>query len=275
MPRLGLSWCLLPAPAWPLPFYDGPLARRANNPPLRPRAPFWADGEWWGLDWTSACAAAAEALDGRAPVIVGSGHLDDEGAARLVGAAADAGAAAVLALSPPHTDDVRPHYEALAAHAGDLAVLAYHFPASRRRESPAEVLSELPIAGVKDSSGDAGRLVAELGAYDGPLYVGSSAYLALAGPLGATGAILSLANTDPEGCIAALGGDMEAQRGCPSRDRSSSPAWQAPARAPGGRRAPCAPRRWHDARWCSDGRPSRWRGRARTRWWPWRCPPPA
>jgi 4-hydroxy-tetrahydrodipicolinate synthase len=46
----------------------------------------------------------------------------------------------------------------------------------------------------------------------GPLYVGSSAYLALAGPLGATGAILSLANTDPEGCIAALAGDMEAQR---------------------------------------------------------------
>jgi dihydrodipicolinate synthase/N-acetylneuraminate lyase len=36
---------------------------------------------------------------GRAPVIVGSGHLDEEGAARLVGAA---GAAAVLALSPPH-----------------------------------------------------------------------------------------------------------------------------------------------------------------------------
>ena len=54
--------------------------------------------------------------------------------------------------------------------------------------------------------------MAELGAYDGPLYVGSSAYLALAGPLGATGAILSLANTDPEGCIAALAGDMEAQR---------------------------------------------------------------
>ena len=66
----------------------------------------------------------AEALDGRAPVIVGSGHLDDERAARLVGAAADAGAAAVLALSPRHADDVRPHYEALARHAGDLAVLA-------------------------------------------------------------------------------------------------------------------------------------------------------
>ena len=126
--------------------------------------------------------------------------------------AVDAGAAAVLALSPAHADDVRPHYDALAAHAGELAVLAYHFPAVSPPGIPVEVLAELPIAGVKDSSGDAGRLVAELGAYDGPLYVGSSAYLALAGPLGATGAILSLANTDPEGCIAALAGDMEAQR---------------------------------------------------------------
>jgi 4-hydroxy-tetrahydrodipicolinate synthase len=172
-------------------------------------------GESWALDVDERlelCAAAAEALDGRAPVIVGTGHLDDEGAARLVGAAADAGAAAVLALSPPHADDVRPHYEALAAHAGALAVLAYHFPAVSPPGIPVEILAELPIAGVKDSSGDAGRLVAELGAYDGPLYVGSSAYLALAGPLGATGAILSLANTDPEGCIAALAGDMEAQR---------------------------------------------------------------
>src|SRR4029079_7534424 len=96
--------------------------------------------------------------------------------------------------------------------AADLAGLAYPSPAVSPPGIPVEVLAELPIAGVKDSSGDAGRLVAELGAYEGPLYVGSSAYLALAGPLGATGAILSLANTDPEGCIAALAGDMDAQR---------------------------------------------------------------
>jgi 4-hydroxy-tetrahydrodipicolinate synthase len=166
-------------------------------------------GESWALDVDERlelCAAAAEALDGRAPVIVGSGHLDDDRAV------AEAGAAAVLALSPPHADDVRPHYEALAGHADGLALLAYHFPAVSPPGIPVEVLDELPIAGLKDSSGDAGRLVAELGAYGGPLYVGSSAYLALAGPLGATGAILSLANTDPEGCIAALAGDMEAQR---------------------------------------------------------------
>src|SRR4051812_23482813 len=88
-------------------------------------------GESWALgvdERLELCAAAAEALDGKAPVIVGSGHLDDDDAGRLVASAADAGAAAVLALSPPHVDDVRPHYDALAAQAGALALLAYHFP---------------------------------------------------------------------------------------------------------------------------------------------------
>ncbi len=127
---------------------------------------------------------------------------------------------------------MRPHYEALATHAGELALLAYHFPAVSPPGIPVEVLADLPIAGVKDSSGDAGRLVAELGAYDGPLYVGSSAYLALAGPLGATGAILSLANTDPEGCIAALAGDMQAQRALLPGRRTQRPVSISP-RAPG------------------------------------------
>ena len=118
----------------------------------------------------------------------------------------------MLALSPPGEDDVRPHYEALAEAAAGLPVLGYHFPGISPPGIPVEVLSELPITGCKDSSGDAERLIAELDAYDGPLWVGSSAYLALAGPYGATGAILALANTDPEGAIAAFGGDIGAQR---------------------------------------------------------------
>ena len=65
--------------------------------------------------------------------------------------------------------------------------------------------------GCKDSSGDADRLLAEL-AWDGDLYVGSSAVPSLAGPLGCTGAILALANVEPERCIDALAGDAKAQR---------------------------------------------------------------
>jgi 4-hydroxy-tetrahydrodipicolinate synthase len=172
-------------------------------------------GESWALDVDERlelCAAMSRALDGRVPTIVGAGHLDASDAARLAGAGGEAGAAAVLALSPPGEDDVRPHYEALAEAAAGLPVLGYHFPGISPPGIPVEVLSELPIAGCKDSSGDAERLIAELDAYDGPLWVGSSAYLALAGPYGATGAILALANTDPEGAITAFGGDVGAQR---------------------------------------------------------------
>jgi 4-hydroxy-tetrahydrodipicolinate synthase len=172
-------------------------------------------GESWALgvdERLELCTAMAAALDGRVPVIVGAGHLDADDAARLVTGAAQAGADAVLALSPQGEEDVRPHYEALAQAAGELPLLAYHFPGISPPGIPVDVLSQLPIAGCKDSSGDAERLVEELGAYDGPLWVGSSAYLALAGPLGATGAILALANTDAEGCIAAFGGDLAAQR---------------------------------------------------------------
>ena len=106
---------------------------------------------------------------------------------------------------------MRPHYEALVA-AGETPVLGYHFPGVSPPGIPIDQLADLPIAGLKDSSGDAGRLVSELHDFDRPLWVGSDAYLALAGPLGATGAILGLANTDPEVCIAAFAGDMRAQR---------------------------------------------------------------
>jgi hypothetical protein len=42
--------------------------------------------------------------------------------------------------------------------------------------------------------------------------VGSSALLSLAGPVGARGALLALANIEPERCVAAFGGDATAQR---------------------------------------------------------------
>ncbi|MBO0887187.1 MAG: hypothetical protein J2O38_07285, partial [Acidimicrobiales bacterium] len=48
--------------------------------------------------------------------------------------------------------------------------------------------------------------------WESPLYVGSSAILALAGPLGCAGAILALANAEPERCAAAFAGDVSAQR---------------------------------------------------------------
>jgi len=146
------------------------------------------------------------------PVVAGTGAPSAHQAVAFTRDACDAGADAVLALSPPGSSDVRPYYDAVAKAAGDGPVLAYHFPAMSAPGFPVDVLPELPVVGCKDSSGEPGRLLEELDVFDGALYTGSSAMLALAGPAGCRGAILSLANSDPEGCIAAFGGDIAAQR---------------------------------------------------------------
>ena len=146
-------------------------------------------------------------------MIAGTGAPSARQAVALTTAACEHGADAVLALSPPGAADPRPYYDLAAKAAGATPVLAYHWPALAPPGIPVSLLADLPVAGCKDSSGDAGRLLATLAAYDQPLYVGSSALLALAGPIGCAGAILALANADPEGCIAAFGGDALAQRG--------------------------------------------------------------
>ena len=62
--------------------------------------------------------------------------------------------------------------------------------------------------------------------FAGDLYVGSPWLLSAAGPLGATGAILAVANVEPELSIAAFAGDVAAQLS--SRARPSEPAARAP-----------------------------------------------
>ena len=155
------------------------------------------------------------------PVIAGTGAPSARQATALTQAAVDGGADAVLALSPPGALDVRPYYESVAAAAGPVPVLAYHFPSMSAPGIPVAALGRLPVAGCKDSSGDPGRLLETLESWDRPIYVGSSALLALAGPLGCAGAILSLANAEPEQCAAAFAGDAGAQRKLATAHRRS------------------------------------------------------
>jgi 4-hydroxy-tetrahydrodipicolinate synthase len=145
------------------------------------------------------------------PVIAGTGAPSTRQAVALTAAACDHGADAVLVLSPPGAPDSRPYYDAVAKAAGATPVLAYHWPALSPPGIPLSMLPELPVAGCKDSSGDADRLLATCADYEQALYVGSSALLALSGPLGCAGAILALANADPEGCLAAFSGSAAAQ----------------------------------------------------------------
>jgi 4-hydroxy-tetrahydrodipicolinate synthase len=146
------------------------------------------------------------------PVVAGTGAPTSRQAAALSLDALSAGADALLVLSPPGADDPLPYYAAVRAAVPDTPLLAYHYPAVSAPGIAVDALPGLPVDGVKDSSGDANRLLGTLETFDRPLYTGSSAVLSLAGPLGCTGAILGLANVDPEGCIAAFGGDASAQR---------------------------------------------------------------
>jgi 4-hydroxy-tetrahydrodipicolinate synthase len=150
-------------------------------------------------------------LDG-VPVLMGTGATWAGHAARRTAAARDGGADAALVLSPRRTPDVRDYYREVAAAAGDLPLLAYHYPAVSAPGIPVDVLPELPIVGAKDSSGDAERLLTELSTWDGHLYPGAATLLSFAGPLGCPGAILALANARPAECAAAFGGDADAQK---------------------------------------------------------------
>jgi 4-hydroxy-tetrahydrodipicolinate synthase len=158
-------------------------------------------------------AATRAAVPQNVPVIAGTGAASGRQAAGLTASAFDAGADAVLVLSPPGVADPRHYYDAVAKAAADRPVLAYHFPLASGPGIPVELLPQLPVAGVKDSSGDPERLLLELEIFGGDVYVGSAAMLMMAGAVGATGTVLSLANVDPEGCARAFAGDAAAQRG--------------------------------------------------------------
>ena len=156
--------------------------------------------------------AVRDEVDGAVPVITGTGAPSARQAAELTRRAHRHGADGVLALSPPGGGDLHRYYLEVAEAAAGLPVLAYHFPAASAPGIPVDVLADLPVDGVKDSTGDADRLLEELGGLRMPIYVGSSAILSLAGPMGCAGAILALANLEPEACVKAFAGDAEAQR---------------------------------------------------------------
>ena len=156
--------------------------------------------------------AVRAAVPATVPVIAGTGAPSWRQAAALTRDAVAAGADAVLAWPPPGSRDLMGYFGAVAGAAAGRPVLAYHIPWVSAPGVPVADLATLPVAGVKDSSGDSDRLLDELANYAGATYVGSSAVLALAGPMGGAGAILALANAEPERCVAAFGGDAAVQR---------------------------------------------------------------
>ena len=165
--------------------------------------------------------AVRAALPAGVPVIAGTGAPTGRQAAVLTERAFGAGADAVLALSPPGVADPRRYYDRVSASAPG-PVLAYHFPGASAPGIPVDVLADLPIAGLKDSSGDAARLLHERDVFAGDLWTGATSLVGLSGAVGAAGALVAIANVAPEDCVAAFGGDGAAQVRLATLDRTAS-----------------------------------------------------
>jgi 4-hydroxy-tetrahydrodipicolinate synthase len=161
---------------------------------------------------TSLVTAIRDALPADVAVLAGSGAPSARQAVELTRAVLDAGADAVLALSPPGSADPRAYYEHVAEAAAESPVFAYHFPFMSGPGIPVDVLAQLPVAGVKDSSGDMMRLYAELETFPGAIYTGAASLTLMAGALHCAGALLAIANLYPELSVKAFDGDADAQR---------------------------------------------------------------
>jgi 4-hydroxy-tetrahydrodipicolinate synthase len=148
------------------------------------------------------------------PLVAGASGAWWRPAAERAIAAVKAGADAVLVAPPPAGADLTEFFGRIADAVGSAQLFAYHFPPNAGGPVPVEMLTALPIHGIKDSSADPERLLGELelDGWSGSTYVGSAVLAAYAGALGAAGAILAAANVAPEDCVAAWGGDVSAQR---------------------------------------------------------------
>jgi 4-hydroxy-tetrahydrodipicolinate synthase len=165
--------------------------------------------------------AVRAAVPADVPVIAGTGAATGRRAAELTERAFGTGADAVLVLSPPGVPDPRRYYDRVAASATG-PVLAYHFPGASVPGIPVDLLPDLPVAGLKDSSGDAARLLHEHQLFAGDLWTGAASLLSLCGSIGAAGGLVAAANIAPEECAAAFAGDGAAQVRVAAVDRAAS-----------------------------------------------------
>jgi dihydrodipicolinate synthase/N-acetylneuraminate lyase len=158
-----------------------------------------------------ALLAAVRAACPDVPVVAGASAEWWRPAAERVVAAVSAGADAVL-VAPPRSGDLDRYFTNVAAAAGQVPVLAYHFPPNAGGPVPVEALANLPVQGIKDSTGDPERMLAQLESWSGWIYSGAVVLTSYAATVGAAGSILAAANVAPEDCVAAWNGDGQAQR---------------------------------------------------------------
>ena len=109
-------------------------------------------------------AAAIDAVNGRVPVIAGTGSNNTAEAVRFTKAAKDLGADGVLVISPyynkPNRSGLVKHYTILADL--DIPVIVYNVPGRTGQNLLPDLVVELArhpnIVGIKEASGDIGQI---------------------------------------------------------------------------------------------------------------------
>ena len=113
-------------------------------------------------------ATAVETAKGRVPVIAGCGNYSTQASIEMIRAAADVGADAVLVVVPYYN---KPSQAGLAAHfiavaeASPLPIIVYNVPSRTVADISVETLAEVArhkrIVGIKDATGNLGRVTAQ------------------------------------------------------------------------------------------------------------------
>jgi dihydrodipicolinate synthase len=113
-------------------------------------------------------AIAVEVANGRVPVIAGCGSYSTAASIDMVRAAADVGADAVLVVVPyynkPSQAGLAAHFLAVAEHS-PLPIVVYNVPSRTVADISVETLAEVAkhpkIVGIKDATGNLGRVTAQ------------------------------------------------------------------------------------------------------------------
>jgi 4-hydroxy-tetrahydrodipicolinate synthase len=161
-----------------------------------------------------------EQVNGRVPVIAGTGANSTSEAIELTGYAKDLGADAALLVAPyynrPTQEGMYLHFKAIA-EAVDLPQILYNVPSRTASDLLPETvgrLSEVPnIIGIKEASGDVSRVqqIRQLSVDSFELYTGEDANTVDFILAGGCGVISVTANVTPrlmhDMCVAASAGD--------------------------------------------------------------------
>jgi len=188
--------------------------------------------DWWieqGVDAIVACGSTSEVLylseeerikaieitvdhvDGRVPVIAGTGYPGTSDTIRMMARAKDIGVQAALAITPFYyplsQEEIEGHFRKLVENV-DLPIILYHVPKFTHVDLLPETVERLSnldqIIGIKESSGDMGSIQRTINLTEGndfSVLSGSGNLLFNVLYCGGQGGILALANLLPEKCV--------------------------------------------------------------------------